>query len=93
MSHRETKPTPVGISRVIRQGRVRQVGDDRSPAVHRMLRVFSAVRHSCLTMPSYSMSSKYRLNPGPSASALRVSVLEGLRGPKAHLCVKRGGVQ
>lgn len=91
-SHRETRPTSVGISRVIRQGRVRQVGDDRSPAAHRTLRVFSAVRHSCLTMPSYSIRRKHRLNPDPSVSALRAKVLEGVKGPGAHLCVDRGGV-
>ena len=93
LSHRETKPTSVGMCRVIRQGRVRRVGDDRTPAMHRMLRVCSSVRHRCLTMPSYSMRSKYRLNSDPSASALRVSVLEGSRGPSAHLCVERSGVQ
>ena len=92
-SHRETKPTSVGMCRVIRQGRVRRVGDDRTPAVHRMLRVCSAVRHRCLTTPSYSMRSKYRLNPDPSASALRVSVLEGKRGPSAHHTLVRDGVQ
>ena len=92
-SHRETKPTSVGMCRVIRQGRVRRVGDDRTPAVHRMLRVCSAVRHRCLTMPSYSMRSEYRLNPDPSASALRASVLEGKRGPSPHHTLVRDGVQ
>ena len=91
-SHRETRPTSVGISRVIRQGRVRPVGDDRPPAMHRMLRVCSAVRHSCLAMHSYSMRRGHKLNPDPEVSALRASVLEGARDQKAHACVDRGGV-
>ena len=44
------RPTPVGIARAIRQGRVRQVGDHRLPAEHRVLKVCKAVEHSCFTI-------------------------------------------
>ena len=54
-SDHTNRPTPVGIARAIRQGRVRQVGDHRLPAEHRVLKVCKAVEHSCSTIVGHAL--------------------------------------
>ena len=83
------RPTPVGIARAIRQGRVRQVGDHLLPAEHRVLSVCKAVEHSCSIMEGHALRSTISPIPVAPKAEDRVSLLK--RAYKAHHLVQRGG--
>ena len=83
------RPTSVGIARAIRQGRVRQVGDHRLPAEHRVLSVCKAVEHSCSTITGHALRSTIR--PIPVAHQAKDGLALDKRAYQAHHLVKRGG--